>query len=345
MPKRIVICSDGTWNTPDQKDRGQIRPSNVAKMALAVARQDARGMEQRVFYDKGVGTHWWDRVRGGAFGAGLSENIEDAYRFLVENYEPDDEIYLFGFSRGAYTARSTAGLMRNCGLLKKEHADKFQQAYALYRRRDDQSNPNSVEAQIFRRMYAHEVRIKCIGVWDTVGALGIPLRGMRYANRLIGLEFHDVKLSSYVDHAYQALAIDEKRAPFAPSIWQQQPHAAGQKLEQVWFAGVHTNVGGGYEDSGLSDITFMWMKEKAQGAGLAFDEDYIMENIHPGWDGELRDSRTGLYKLTPSHHRPIGAGENTGEKVHPDALRRYKNLSGYKPENLTDYLARTGQAP
>ncbi len=343
MPKRIVICSDGTWNTPDQKDRGKIRPSNVARMALAVAREDARGMRQLVFYDKGVGTRL--KVLGGAFGVGLSKNIADAYRFLVDNHEPGDEIYLFGFSRGAYTVRSTAGLIRNCGLLKKEHADKFPQAYALYRRRDDESNPNSVEAQIFRRMYAHEPRIKCIGVWDTVGALGIPLRGMRYVNKLMGLEFHDVKLSSYVDHAYQALAIDEKRAPFVPSIWMQQPHAVNQKLEQVWFAGVHTNVGGGYEDSGLSGITFMWMKEKAQGAELAFDEDYVRENIAPKWDGELRDSKTGLYKLAPDYHRPIGLCENAAEKVHPEALRRYKNLPGYKPNKLTDYLTRTGQTP
>lgn len=344
MSKRIIICSDGTWNTPDQKDRGEVRPTNVTKMALSVASKGTDGKIQIVFYDKGVGTGWGlNRWIGGMFGTGISKNIEDAYRFLIETYKVGDEIYLFGFSRGAYTVRSTAGLIRNCGLLKKEHADKFKDAYKLYRRRDDKSRPNSVEAQLFRKSYSHEVRIKFIGVWDTVGSLGIPLDGLRFINKLLRLEFHDVKLSSYVDNAYQALAIDERRKPFLPAIWEKQKHAINQKVEQVWFAGVHSNVGGGYEDTGLSDIAFLWMKEKAELCGLSFDDTALRQLgilIAPNWNGKLRDSKTGFYRLTGDHIRSIGRKERAEESVHSCAVIRYEKNPAYKPENLTEYLSK-----
>ncbi len=339
MPKRLVICCDGTWNSPDQKDRGQVCPSNVAKTALAVLTRDARGTEQKIFYDKGVGTGFGlDRLLGGAFGVGLSHNISDAYHYLVENYEEGDELFLFGFSRGAYTARSLSGLIRNCGLLRHEYADRYDEAYKLYRRRDNLSKPSSIEAQLFRKTYAHEIRIKFLGVWDTVGALGIPVRGLRFINKFLKLEFHDVKLSTYVDHACHALAIDEKRKPFQPSLWQQHPEAGDQKMEQAWFAGVHTNIGGGYQDAGLSNITFLWMKEKAEAAGLAFDAAWIDQHIKPDPLGELRDSRTGLYKLSRDYHRPIGEQERGNEAVHPAAVTRYKNDSDYRPEKLVEYL-------
>lgn len=339
MPKRIVICCDGTWNSPDQKDRGQVRPSNVAKTALAVLPRDANGVEQKIFYDKGVGTGLGlDRLFGGAFGFGLSRNIRDAYDYLIRNYEDDDELYIFGFSRGAYTARSLGGLIRKCGLLRREHAGRYRDAYRLYRRRDTGSHPNAIEAQLFRKSFSHETRIKFIGVWDTVGALGIPVRGLRFLNRLLRQEFHDVKLSSTVDHAYHAVAIDEMRKPFMPTLWEQQSHAIGQKMEQVWFAGVHSNIGGGYEDTGLSDIAFLWMKHKAEAAGLAFDEKWITENIHPEALGELRDSKTGLYKLAGDYHRPIGAKLGGNESVHPETITRYEGDTSYRPEKLVEYL-------
>ena len=116
MPKRIVICADGTWNKPDQKDRGQVCPSNVAKMAASIASRGSDGSLQMVYYDKGVGTNWHDKFRGGVSGVGISENIKEAYRFIIENFEDGDEIFFFGFSRGAFTVRSTAG----CRVIKKK---------------------------------------------------------------------------------------------------------------------------------------------------------------------------------------------------------------------------------
>ena len=174
MPKRLIVCCDGTWNKPDQPS-----PTNVTKLALYVASQDPAGIEQRVFYDKGVGTGRFDHLLGGAFGVGLSKNVQDGYRFLVANYEPGDELFFFGFSRGAYTARSIVGFIRNSGLLKREYADKLAPAYDLYRRRDDASHPDAAEAELFRKSFAYKPRVKFIGVWDTVGAFGIPLSGPR----------------------------------------------------------------------------------------------------------------------------------------------------------------------
>ncbi len=339
--KRIVICCDGTWNTPDQFDRGKRRPTNVTKTALAVAEQDEQGVRQIVFYDKGVGTNWLKRRIGGLFGFGLSKNIKDAYRFLVAHYNEGDQVFLFGFSRGAFTARSTAGLVRNCGLLRREHGDKFAAAYKLYRRRNDDSKPTKTEARLFRKSYSQEVPIHFIGVWDTVGALGIPLLMLRFLNWRF--RFHDVDLSSKVANAFQALAIDERRGPFRPSIWNQQKHAPPeQALEQVWFPGVHSNIGGGYVDTGLSDIAFEWMLQKAQTCGLVFDRNEVPDGIHPNPLGELRNSRKGFYRVLPQCDRPIDDNryEKANECVHPSALERKEAVQEpqYAPKNLVEYL-------
>ncbi len=350
MTKRLVVGTDGTWNVPDRKDRGEVRPSNVVKMVLAVAPRDNHGVEQVVYYGKGVGTGAFERVRGGVLGWGLSRNIQDAYRFIVEQYAPDDEIFLFGFSRGAYVARSVAGLIRNSGILKREHQDKVGDAYRLYRRRDAASHPTGVEAQVFRRMFARDARITFVGVWDTVGALGIPVgipwlpvSVLHTVNKRWG--FHDVTCSGSVDNAYHAIAIDERRPQFAPTLWEQQPEARHQTMEQVWFAGVHTNVGGGYEDSGLSDVAFLWIKEKAERCGLAFDQGYIERTIRPNPHGELRDSKTGLYKPFRDAVRPIGQGRNTNEAVHRSAVERMAHIQNpaYAPTNLARYLQRGGR--
>lgn len=346
MPKRIVICSDGTWNTPDQVDDGEIRPSNAVKMARAIVTEAPDGTAQVVFYDRGVGTHrGLDRLTGGAFGQGLSRNVEDAYRFLVHNYADGDEIYFFGFSRGAFTVRSTAGLIRKCGLLQKVHADKFPEAYKLYKKRD--AGPDTDEARAFKREFsrvsgtAEIIRIKFIGVWDTVGALGIPGRGLRFLTKHLH-EFHDVTLSRYVENAYHALAIDERRKPFKPTLWETK-NVPDQNVKQVWFSGVHTNIGGGYKDSGLSDIAFLWMKEKAEACGLAFDQAYIDAVMKPNPLGELRNSKTGLYRLTGDFLRPIGQGKHSNESVHPSVKERYDQASPpYRPENLVTYFETHG---
>src|SRR3954447_6520196 len=175
MSRRLVVCCDGTWNEPDRNSRGGGGPTNVTKLALGVAGKDAEGNEQLIHYEKGVGTRRFERFSGGTFGFGLSRNVIDGYRFLVEAYDPGDELYFFGFSRGAFTARSLAGLVRNSGILRRENAGMVKAAYKLYRSREPGDAPWEKGADAFRRTHSHpDADITFIGVWDTVGALGIP---------------------------------------------------------------------------------------------------------------------------------------------------------------------------
>ena len=340
MSKRIVICADGTWNTPDQKDEGVISPTNVARLAMCVAPFAGDGRRQLLYYNSGVGTHWYDRIRGGVSGVGISRNILEAYRFLMEQHEDGDDIFLFGFSRGAYTVRSLSGLLRNSGLLLTDNLHKLDDAYRLYRRRDKESHPRAIESELFRRTYSREVRVRCIGVWDTVGALGIPAKNFDIVNKLLNVEFHDVDLSSRIDNAFQALAIDERRQAFEPCVWRKQEDVCCQRLEQVWFAGVHSNIGGGYRDTGLSDIALAWMMERAGECGLEFDPAPMKRQnleIRPAWDGRLVDSKQGVYRLFPDYIRPIDPTPADNATVTPEAWQRFDTDPAYQSNcpNLT----------
>ncbi|OXM67445.1 MULTISPECIES: DUF2235 domain-containing protein [Amycolatopsis] len=331
MTKRLVICCDGTWNTPDQP-----APTNVCRVALAVAPSDGAGREQRMFYHSGVGTRPGERLWGGAFGFGLSRTVREAYRFLVRTFEPGDELFLFGFSRGAYTARSLAGLVRNCGILRPEHDDRIGEAYALYRARGSKTHPRSAAAELFRRSYSRETRIRFLGVWDTVGALGIPLSGLRLVN-LVNRQwqFHDTELSSSIDAACQALAIDERRPPFRPALWRSSGRT---RVEQVWFAGVHSDVGGGYPDRALADISLLWMVERARAHGLAF-EPGAFATTEPDPLGQAHESRAGFYKLMRPHVRTLGTTAH--EYAASSAVQRQAMVAGYAP-NLDTYLSEGG---
>jgi uncharacterized protein (DUF2235 family) len=357
MPKRLVVCCDGTWNRPDQLTDGIPAPTNVSKLALAVARRDEKGVEQRVFYERGVGTRRFERVRGGALGMGLSRNVRDCYRFLVDNYEPGDELFFFGFSRGAFTARSTVGFVRNCGILRLEHVRRVDEAYAFYRSRGRKTHPTSLAAEMFRRMYAHpDMDINFVGVWDTVGSLGIPNGVFRPKFLTNRYSFHDTELSSHVLAAYHALAIDEKRKPFAPTLWQQQAHADRQTLEQVWFAGVHCDVGGGYSDPTLGEVPLMWMADRAREHGLALDPDRLVPEeppipnevrcvgvqVAPDGCGQIHESFKGAYRLLGPNVRPLAADAGA---VARSAIRRREERADYGPPQLDGYEGPTTPVP
>lgn len=341
--KRIISCSDGTWNKPGKTDKGIEVKTNVAKMYECICSSGKDGIKQLKIYDEGVGTGYTpkDRLLGGATGAGIDKNIKDVYEFFVLNYKPGDEIYLFGFSRGAYTARSIAGFIRNCGILKPEYIHLVDKAYALYRDRNDYTRPDSDLMKSFRDAYAVEdnTAIYFIGVWDTVGALGIPLPWYKLAN-VQRYKFHDVKLSSYVRHAYHALAIDERRSLFSPTLWEQsetakKDPAQKQILEQRWFAGVHSNVGGGYCDCGLSNICLQWLMDKAQECGLCYNEPPLIKESDLD-KGEVRNSYTPLYWFWLPRWRKVEP-ENKGshQTIDESVWKRYKDKDKkYKPKNL-----------
>lgn len=306
--KRIIVCCDGTWNQPFQ-DKGA---TNVAKTVRAICPTDGNGTPQIVYYDPGVGTgNWYDRLVGGGFGVGLSQNVQDAYLFIVANFQPGDEIYLFGFSRGAYTVRSVAGLIGAVGILQKKILGNFPKAYAYYRTPGDKRN----EALLPEERYK-DVAVKFLGVWDTVGALGIPGGPLRWVTKWRH-SFHDVGLGRHVQNAYHALAIDERRRSFEPSIWDKVPEPERQKVEQVWFCGVHSNVGGGYPCTGLSDIAWKWMLEKAAACDLVVDRSYVEEVARHRPPTTLYDSRASLkWKFRRPLVRELLSTHPDSERIH-----------------------------
>ncbi|MBU1333332.1 MAG: DUF2235 domain-containing protein [Alphaproteobacteria bacterium] len=300
--KRLVIFCDGTWNRMSAE-----HPTNVLTASQLVLPKDAADIPQITYYDEGVGTsflvnEWLETRLAGAFGWGLLDKIEAAYRFLIFNYEPGDEIFIFGFSRGAYTARSLAGLIRKCGIVPRTHARSIREIFEFYK--DAGTHPDSDEAQRRRMMLspqtifkeedrkwridhgadattvaaAKPLVIRYLGVWDTVGALGVPQHLI--ISSLFGTakkyQFHDTALSSTVQAARHAVATDEDRLSFAPALWSNldvlnSANGEGQRYQQLWFPGDHGSVGGGGDVRGLSNEALAWIMEGAAAEGLALD--------------------------------------------------------------------------
>jgi uncharacterized protein (DUF2235 family) len=372
MTKRIVVCFDGTWNTPSERHTGlaalhqrfsdlaglsddemvaeieTVDPAagvetNVCRLYRSVLRLNAAGAEldQTKWYDRGVGTDWYDRFRGGAFGVGLSRKIREGYRFLSQTYAEGDEVFVFGFSRGAYTARSLVGMIRNCGLLPAASTAEgpdgvhMLEAYELYRTRD--GSPDSERAIAFRNAKgARVIRIKFLGVWDTVGALGIPIESFDEFNKE-QFEFHDTELSGIVENAFHAVAVDENRAPYAVTLWNPKDKP-NQTVEQRWFIGAHADVGGGYETRLLSDITLRWMQQKAQACGLKLDERGIPEITPENERGAVSDSfaafLNGTFRLFQSRYwRPVRKTSFGQECVDDTVIRRLDSDVAYRPKN------------
>lgn len=330
MGKNIVVCSDGTWQRG-----GKTPSSNVWRIFQAVDRHLSSAddnVQQLTYYDDGVGTEKlrWLRIIGGAFGWGLSRNIRQAYAFLCLNYERGDDIYMFGFSRGAFTVRSLAGMVLDIGLLDRDVLLKaghnrekvLKKLLRAHRSVPDKSRRTGKlswdKARHTRLLTAcktggfkagalrTDVKIRCIGVWDTVDAVGVPFDELKGAIkwvsgrffRLRAWQFADHKLHKDVDHGYQALALDEERRTFLPEIWETnsgRDRHCDDRIEQVWFAGTHSNVGGGNPKDALALVTLDWMMQKAEACGLRFTPGKL-RNTQEEADahGKIHDSRTGL---------------------------------------------------
>jgi hypothetical protein len=271
----------------------------------------------------------------------LSKNIRQGYKELAKHYKEGDEVFVFGFSRGAYSARSLVGLIRNCGILKQPDKKLIDEAYQIYRTRDE--GADSDQARAFRRETAHagEPTIKCLGVWDTVGALGVPVHSFDSFNKKF-YQFHDTGLSGIVMNAFQALAIDEHRREYEATLWNSS-RRPDQRVEQVWFPGAHSNVGGGYSGDKLADVTLRWMMDRANECGLALDEAKRPQLGAEHWTFELKDSFSefllGLYRfLNSRHYRPIGSTQNGCEKLDTASVSRYSRCA-YQPKNeIGEYL-------
>ena len=353
MAKNIIMCSDGTGNRG-----GKSHGTNVWRLFKALDRTPAS--KQVAFYDDGVGTEDFKLVRalGGAVGWGLSRNIRELYTFLVRNYETGDRIYLFGFSRGAFTVRSLGGLINRCGVVDRSNGndewidERVKDAYDHYRRAH--SKPSYQAADEFKCKFGvadsngcHDVPIKFVGVWDTVDAVGLPFDELTEAlDKVFRVKFHDRGPPQNVEYAYHAIAIDDERHTFHPVMW--EPPSNGttttKVLEQVWFAGVHSNVGGGYPKDGLALVSLDWMMEKLEalpnGERLVFLQAYrdeIRDQASP-YD-KLYDSRAGVgayYRYKPRAVGEICKEAGIGRpKIHESVVKRIKaSTGGYAPSNL-----------
>lgn len=343
--KRLILCADGTWNEAERKDErtGRPQPTNVLKVARAILPRTKSNVDQVVYYHEGVGTEGGlDTFTGGAFGSGMAGNVRALYRFLVNNYVPGDEIYFFGFSRGAFTVRTLAGFMKKVGLLQKDDEYYTPEIFGLYEKNTPVESPEWKHA--FRNI--KDTRpcppIRMIGVWDTVGALGAPGALGQLFNR-DKYKFHDIELNPSIENACHALAIDEQRKPFAPSLWKRPAGWSGQ-LQQVWFCGVHSNVGGSYSPDGLANEALHWIVEKAEQLGLEFDTGFLAHYL-PCFNSVLNDSMTMMYRVMGPHVRQIGAHLDAGEAVHQSVIDRMNHKPcAYAPANLRPALA-TGKLP
>jgi uncharacterized protein (DUF2235 family) len=381
--KRLALFFDGTWNKPESN-------TNVWRLALMLADNDAKGVPQLKFYDEGVGTHWFDRISGGAFGFGLSQNVRLGYRWLIEHYNPGDEIFVFGFSRGAFTARSLTGVIARCGLLKPDAPMSFAQLYERYQK-GDQVRPIyqliydrrggktdfSIEEQILLKYtyYGHDL-IKMVGVWDTVGSLGVPLGNIPgFSRKTMG--FHNTHLSKVVKNSFQALALDEQRKPYWAVLWTNfVPEAAGaaetdfrqddRTIEQRWFSGAHCNVGGGYRDDLMPQRPLAWIQEKARDCGLAFRSETIVtdDDLAMSPCDSYAEFLFGFWKILTLGKRyvrwvmaepvkkppqvrsgkitPSGWVETVNERIDPSVFQRCRRHPDYRPASLKEWATRKG---
>ncbi len=335
--KRLVVCCDGTW-----QDLETDYPTNILKIAQSTEVSGADGTVQIVFYDPGVGTgDFGDRIGGGAFGHGIDEKILSAYQFIILNWQPGDELYLFGYSRGAYTVRSLGGLIRANGILKRRHIRKMPAAYAMYR--DRQVGPDAPEAVQFRKDFSHpddDVEITALCCFDTVGSLGVPdqIPLVPFDNWINAkYQFHDTTISHKIANAFHFLAIDERRKPFAPTLMEKSRNRPDQKLRQIWFVGDHSAIGGGaIRKAPLSNLTLVNMvaEIKKAGLGLTFDLSVIPDGFKSDVMAEFSVDSGVLAVLGGSEDRKIVGGFSA---LHPTVKVRWKGDRKYRPKSLKPF--------
>ncbi|OKL57390.1 hypothetical protein UA08_07532 [Talaromyces atroroseus] len=325
--KRIILCADGTWLSSDLGDKSV--PTNVAKIARAIATSgpDRQGaiVPQIVYYHSGLGSgdlplqkaiyggcHGFLKLAiptGCGVGWGLDIDICQLYEFISNNYAPGDELMLFGFSRGAFTARSVAGLVGDIGILSPVNMSHFADMWKAYTANTD-GEPFSKSAWYQKHKdklhLSENIKIKVVGVWDTVGALGIPewpLVGLAARSGIAfnkKYSFHNTRLSKNVDYAFQCLAIDERRLTFPPALWHKTAGAPAKDMKQCWFPGIHGNIGGQADDptspandhGEIGDITFAWMVDNLSGM-LTFEEEAIKNFIEQHHDSQADNKPKG----------------------------------------------------
>jgi uncharacterized protein (DUF2235 family) len=316
MAKNIIILSDGTG-----QEGGVGVNSNIYRIFNII---EDRTDEQIVYYDPGLGTNY-SKWLGLISGYGISKNIKDCYRFLFENFESGDQIFLLGFSRGAATVRSLSAFIHHFGILPKSRPDLIKKAYQIYRTDDERLKERA--GKFIDKHHTMWAKVKFLGCFDTVAALGVPFQGISAILDQIPYfqhDFHNFKLSESVENAYQALAIDDQRKTFHPILWDAQKRS-DQYIRQVWFPGMHTDVGGGYLEHALSDIPLLWMLDMAASKGLLIHNPERVA-LNPDANGFMHDSRGKWWqKLYRKERRSWPEDRPDKPVIHQSVLNRSKN--------------------
>lgn len=364
--KRLAIYLDGTWNSVDSN-------TNVWRMRALTAAKSKDDKSQLVYYSVGV-----NGVIGGMFGQGLDDNIRLAYEWLVENYNDGDEIFIFGFSRGAYTARALAGLIAIDGILKAGSPIGVAELFERYRKgneetiwklREMQQSGDAgklSEQERWLLKYSQPADVKMIGVWDTVGSVGLAAGNIAGISRS-QFDYLQTGLRIHILNGYHALAIDEHRKDFAPTLWTvhhpKDPKAVIAQprplsgVEQRWFVGAHANVGGGYETDLLNQAPLRWLMKKAEALGLTFRSDVELDGDTV--TAPITDSYSkfgyGIYQhISSPLYRPIGAdpemtedGTNptVNETIDASVFKRWRADAAYRPANLVEWAHRKNVDP
>lgn len=319
--KRIIICCDGTW----QSVFNDKPPSNIEHITRLLLSETSDGIQQIVYYDAGIGADH-GKYNGGLTGKGINLNIMQSYQFIVDNYVEGDELYFFGFSRGAYTVRSLAGMLCFTGVLEKNsrQTNDITEAFREYQSRDETQKQTTLFADRTRF-----VSIDFLGVFDTVSALG--MQGHVIKADPEAYAFHNNLIGCRITKARHALALDEHRAPFSPEVWQLE-QSANTDSQQVWFVGDHADIGGGHEinETGLSNITLSWMLEES---GLAYNDQSLNEHHQPNVMGPIHDQIPGSvsYRYTGEYLRHACRTTDGSHMQLPIGQQGYGARSVFKP--------------
>lgn len=302
--RNLVLFCDGTWNSPDEESYGLPTPTNVYKLYQACQDEADSAGAQLTWYLPGVGSDGssFRRALEGATGTGIGLNIRRGYAALAALYRgPQDRIFLVGFSRGAFTARSIAGMIQKVGLTRSADPRRVKQAYRFYERSSHEQHPQARQHRE-REDVHRDVRVHAIGVWDTVGALGLSVWGWSFNFRALWRnDFHRLSANQITDHVVHALALDEKRTSFMPLLWHPPGDFRGvatgcddgrmPHVTEAWFRGVHSDVGGGYADTRLSDVALQWMVAQLVPLGLRLRPG--LPRLRPDPAGRVHNSARG----------------------------------------------------
>jgi uncharacterized protein (DUF2235 family) len=334
MGKNIVVFSDGTG----QKG-GVGSNTNVYKLFNMI---EDRTEKQVAFYDPGLGTDW-RKITGLIAGQGFSKNIQDCYQFIFENFQADDQIYLFGFSRGAATVRSLSGFIHLFGILPKSRPDLIKKAFKIYKIKDQKKRLEKSNAFIDKH-HTMWCKIKFLGVWDTVAALGLPIKlGGNILDKIFPHRFHSFDLSESVEFARHALSIDEERKDFLPVLWNTIENDKAGKMKQVWFCGVHTDVGGGYPEEDLSNISLKWMMQEATAKELIiYDKSPAYKKLlasNPDINGMMHDEQKSFPgKLMKRMKRSWNKATHGEPCIHESVFKRTKNADNFDSPKYAPWI-------